>query len=458
MNAPRNPLIQSLLDPNKPTFLFGCTPPSSSLAPAKVSSICSKFVERGRVLAVDGFIVYDVQDESSRTTDKRPFPFRALHDSSWYAGLVTTESGKGCVVYKAAPCDANFESWLADCIGKDGHTALTVVGAPSSKGTNPGPSTKNACKMVVPHDGVHFGCVCIAERHLKHRCEHEILIKKMEWGAEWFITQGIYDPQPMIAVIKDYSRKCRELKIQPKKIILTFTPCGRRKTLSFIKWLGMQVPEEVERRMFGTLESEEEETKKKTSEAQAVAAVAGAAAEAASPPPPPSSAAAAAPTKIKKKAKKKKLPVEISCDIMCDNLRTILAETATCGVPLGINIESVSGYRDEIDATHELFRSLQRIMLDHAGTPWIVQWQQLDVSARRREHGLLGRGRGGGMKSGGGDDWSWKKIALTACGVGTLSAAVYAACNSSNDTSSRLRESTIAAAVGTLCFAQAGVV
>ena len=456
MKAAPNPLIQSLLDPNKPTFLFGCTPPSSSLTPAKVSNICSKFVERGRVLAVDGFIVYDVQDESSRTTDKRPFPFRALHDSSWYAGLITSESGKGCVVYKAAPCDANFESWLADCVGKDGHTALTVVGAPSSKSTNPGPSTKNACKLVVPHDGVHFGCVCIAERHLKHRCEHEILIKKMEWGAEWFITQGIYDPQPMIAVIKDYSRKCRELKIQPKKIILTFTPCGRRKTLSFIKWLGMNVPEEVERRMFGTLESEEEEEEEKKETSEETQAVAAASSSS-------SSSSSSSPTKKKKKVKKKKLPVEISCDIMCDNLRTILDETATCGVPLGINVESVSGYRDEIDATHELFRSLQRIMLDHAGTPWIVQWQQLDVSARRREHELGRRmtvasnvgGGGGGV---GGGDWSWKKIALTACGVGTLSAAVYAACNSSNDTSSRMRESTIAAAVGTLCFAQAGVV
>lgn len=37
--------------------------------------------------------------------------------------------------------------------------------------------------------------------------------------------------------------------------------------------------------------------------------------------------------------------------------------TAGCGVPLGINVESVSGFRDEIDATHELFRSLQAILV-----------------------------------------------------------------------------------------------
>ena len=447
-------LIDSLLNPNTPTFLFGCTPPSSSLAPSKVSAICKKFVERGRVLAVDGFIVYDVQDESSRTTDKRPFPFRTLHDSSWYAGLVTSESGKSCVVYKAAPCCERFDDWLSDCVQKDGHTALTIVGAPSSTSVHPGPSTKAACRRVVPYKGVHFGCVCIAERHVKHRCEHEILIKKMEWGAEWFITQGIYDPNPMIAVIKDYSRKCRELKIKPKKIILTFTPCGRRKTMSFIKWLGMQVPEDVERRMFGCLASETNDDTTKEHEAEAVAAAAAAA----------MAAAAASPTTkrkfLKKKTKKIKTPVEISCEIMCENLKAILDETSTCGVPLGINVESVSGYRDEIDATHDLFRQLQTIMLNHAGVPWVVKWHPLDVSARRRDQELMAGGvgsvgRGGKSGSSGGSGWGkWTKNILVACGVCSFGVALYSACDAGSSVGSRARDSTMAAALGVLCLSQ----
>ena len=246
-------VVASLLDPHRPTFLFGCTPPSRKMPRAKVREICKKFVSRGRVLASDGFIVYDVQDESSRTAEERPFPFRTLWDSSWYAGIVTSESNKQCVVYKAAPCDAGFSDWLRDCVEKDGHSALTIVGAPSSKQKHPGPSTKDACKLTAAVPGVHFGCVCIAERHVKNRCEHEILIKKMQWGAEWFITQGIYDPQPMIAVIKDYSRRCRELKLKPKKIVLTFTPVGGRRPW-FHQVVGMRVPDHVEQRIFGGLD------------------------------------------------------------------------------------------------------------------------------------------------------------------------------------------------------------
>lgn len=164
-------------------------------------------------------------------------------------------------------------------------------------------------------------------------------------------SQGIYDPEPTIRLIKDYANLCRDEKMMPKKLILTFTPCGRRKTLEFIKWLGMQVPPEAEERMFAAADA------------------------AAAAPPLPEGA---------KKPKKPKPPVDLSCEMLCDHLRRILAETSGCGVPLGLNVESVSGFKDEIDATHDLFRSLQAILLDGTGSPWIMRWSRMDhVMAKR---------------------------------------------------------------------------
>ena len=43
-------------------------------------------------------------------------------------------------------------------------------------------------------------------------------------------------------------------------------------------------------------------------------------------------------------------------------------------MPLGINVESVSIFREEIDAAHNLFRGLQGTLLDALGTPWTVRW------------------------------------------------------------------------------------
>jgi hypothetical protein len=63
-----------------------------------------------------------------------------------------------------------------------------------------------------------------------------------------------------------------------------------------------------------------------------------------------------------------------SVAILCDCLRTILAQTGSCGVPLGVSVESVSIFREEIDAAHDLFAKLQAIMLDGYGMPWKVLW------------------------------------------------------------------------------------
>lgn len=197
-------LVSALVNPARPVFLFGLTPPSIDTTESKSLEICEKFVARGRTLAVDGFICYDVQDETSRTDAPRPFRFRKLQDPSWYAGCITAASHKQCVVYKAAPaCESGpaFEKWLSECTERDGHTAINVVGAPSSAVSSTGPSTKEACELVDRRAGVKFGCVCIAERHMKSRKEHLNLANKAAWGAEWFITQvrvaSVPPPNPL---------------------------------------------------------------------------------------------------------------------------------------------------------------------------------------------------------------------------------------------------------------------
>lgn len=46
-----------------------------------------------------------VQDEAGRTSDPRPFPFKATIDPSGYGQLLSEYSGKQCVVYKAVSRD-----------------------------------------------------------------------------------------------------------------------------------------------------------------------------------------------------------------------------------------------------------------------------------------------------------------------------------------------------------------
>ena len=56
-------------------MLYGITPPKADTTPERVAEIAHKTIERLSSLDIDALVVYDVQDESARTQEERPFPF-----------------------------------------------------------------------------------------------------------------------------------------------------------------------------------------------------------------------------------------------------------------------------------------------------------------------------------------------------------------------------------------------
>lgn len=298
-----------------------------------------KFVNKTRSLAVDGYIVYDIQDEDGRTKMERPFQFRKLGDPALFATeLERASGGRSSVVYKcvAESDKESFNKWLEDARERSKNMCFNFVGGATSGKEYKGPTISEAAEFLTKKLKGHFGGVTIAERHEKKGNEHETLLNKQLLGAEWFITQAIYDAQPTIKLINDYGALCKEKNVKPMKIILTFAPCGREKTMNFIKWLGVKVPESVEQRIFS-----EDATPAKTP--------------------------------------LNKSPVERSVDILCDMCEDILEQTKTAGVPIGVSVESVSIFKNEVEAAHELFRRCQHIALDFFKKPWRVNVELINV-------------------------------------------------------------------------------
>jgi len=56
-------------------ILYGITPPKINHTEEEIKTIAQKHIERISKLNVDGLVLYDIQDESDRTDEKRPFPF-----------------------------------------------------------------------------------------------------------------------------------------------------------------------------------------------------------------------------------------------------------------------------------------------------------------------------------------------------------------------------------------------
>ena len=331
-------LAKALADPERPVFLMGSVPPREGTSPSEAQAIAEKFIARSRSHATDGFIVYDIQDEASRTNMARPFPFRRTMDPSEFAALFPPASGKSTVLYHAVsePTEAAFDAWL-DTAGVYGHRTLNLVGPASSSDTGHIKLDVAAKRVAAQPQEIAWGAVTIAERHLSKGTEHLNILRKQGLGAQWFISQAVYDADATIKLLLDYSAECKKQGLPMRKIILTFAPCSRPKTMQFIRWLGINVPEDVESRVLLAAETS------------------------------------------------KNAAVDESIKICCEALSKILDAASGCGVPLGVSVESVSGFKEEIDGCFELFRRLQQILLDTTVQGgWGVRWYRIPLGSMMR--------------------------------------------------------------------------
>ena len=244
-------LQEKIEDTNQGVYLIGTTPPKSGTDKAQLETIAQKLLGRLHEIEYDGVIIYDIQDESSRIAKPRPFPFKETVDPREYSQLLRSLSQLDVITYKsvAQRGEAEFTEWLNETRNDFELKNLVLVGSPSSHGDIK-LSLPDAYKTLAKQSSdVFLGGVTIAERHASKRNEHERLVEKTAQGCKFFISQAVYNAQATIDLITSYARSCKAQGTTPKRIILTFTPCGGEKTLEFMEWLGISVPESTKYRM-----------------------------------------------------------------------------------------------------------------------------------------------------------------------------------------------------------------
>jgi 5,10-methylenetetrahydrofolate reductase len=67
----------------------------------------------------------------------------------------------------------------------------------------------------------------------------------MSSGVSYFISQCVFNVDYAKRVIDDLTKTCTERNIELPTIIFTLTACGSIKTLHFMEWLGIHIPEEL---------------------------------------------------------------------------------------------------------------------------------------------------------------------------------------------------------------------
>jgi 5,10-methylenetetrahydrofolate reductase len=90
------------------------------------------------------------------------------------------------------------------------------------------------------------GGVAIPERHSRREDEHLRLLAKQDAGSRFFVTQVVFDVNAAKNLVSDYHYACAERSTAVAPIIFTFSVCGSMRTLEFLRWLGVDVPHWIE--------------------------------------------------------------------------------------------------------------------------------------------------------------------------------------------------------------------
>lgn len=225
-------------------LLFGLTPPRSTTDPERIAEIADRTMTRVEALPVDALVLYDLTDEADRNPEPRPFPFAETLDPSDYLRERLSRWDRPAIVYrcvsKYAPED--LQRWLSEA--PEG--LLTVfVGTSSSDA----PALTTLSQALDLHRAVRpdlpLGGVTIPERHIGRGDEHLRMLRKQHAGSQFFISQIVYDVSAAKSMASDYRYAVAQDSLDPAPLIFTLSLCGSARTLTFLEWLGVDVPQWV---------------------------------------------------------------------------------------------------------------------------------------------------------------------------------------------------------------------
>ncbi len=235
-------LKDKIINKKSGIILYGLTPPKLKTDPEKIKSIAAKQMARIKNMDIDGLILYDIQDETSRNDSPRPFPFMPTLNPDAYSNDYLSELDIPRIIYKSVGkySPEEFDKWIHQ---ENSNMAGSVfVGSPS----------KNQVTNLSLHDAYEIyqnsetdlllGGVTIPERHDTKGDEHLRLFHKTDKGCRFFISQCVYNIHSTKNFLSDYYYASIENNRELYPIIFTLTPCGSLKTMHFMEWLGIDIP------------------------------------------------------------------------------------------------------------------------------------------------------------------------------------------------------------------------
>lgn len=228
-------LKDKLLNEAVPVTFFEMVPPAEGRPEAIERSITEV---RGIRSSADAINLPEIRDENRGET--RTFKFIPRVEPRKLAARLAQEAGAEVLINRGVVYQADQLSWFRETRETFGVETLVLVGGESSRLEYPGPSVLEAAGQVraagLP---LTLGGITIPSR----LGEADRIRRKTSAGLLFFTTQVLFDSNDIVGLVQS-------LNGLEARILLSFAPVSRPSDLEFLRWLGVDVPKNLDQFLF----------------------------------------------------------------------------------------------------------------------------------------------------------------------------------------------------------------
>lgn len=255
---------------SKNPLLFEIIPPERDWTEKRIAARNEKLLELFDRVDVNGINLPEIHEEKNKSKKgKRRSKFKPRLSPREYTSqlrdLVDTEYVICRVIVKSHPREA--EEWLIETNSEYGIRNIVIVGGEQEADAYEGLSVPAGTKLIKENinqgqpklssksfEATDYlvGNISIATRRLETIDEPDRIIYKIKHGADFFTTQIIAEPDSAVSLMEDLSDKLDDENLQAPLFFWSFSPISEQKDIDFMRWLGVNIPDEVEERIMSS--------------------------------------------------------------------------------------------------------------------------------------------------------------------------------------------------------------
>lgn len=225
-------LKDKLAHPSIPVIFFEMVPPA-----AKKPEDLERAIEEVTKIKplVDAINLPEIHDEQRGT--ERTFKFIERVEPRQLAARIQRETATEAVLNRCVVYEPDQAAWFRESCAELGIHHTILVGGESSAIRYPGPNVLEAVEQVKSLNlPITLGGITIPSRPQ----EAERIRRKQAAGISFFTSQVLFDSNDIVSLVQ-------RLNGLDARVFLSFAPVSQASDLAFLRWLGADAPQDLDR-------------------------------------------------------------------------------------------------------------------------------------------------------------------------------------------------------------------